>query len=146
MWSEPQVLTCWSNARALSHIRFLIHRSFRIAFFLHVIRTSNEYFLFDREYYERVSPASNAPRCGVLAAETKTAASSQRPPTTQLAECSTFDASIMRSGQSIYILCCVFSIHHPIRTGRISYFKSACVLIFSYLGRQSELTFVGTIS
>ena len=44
--------------------------------------TSNEYFLNDGGYSERVPPASNAPRCRVLAAETKTAASSHEQPTT----------------------------------------------------------------
>ena len=44
--------------------------------------SSNEYFLIDGGYSERVPPASNTPRCGVLAAETKTAASSHQQSTT----------------------------------------------------------------
>ena len=44
--------------------------------------TSKEYFVIDGGYSERVPPASNAPRCGVLAAETKTAASSHQQSTT----------------------------------------------------------------
>ena len=43
---------------------------------------SNEYFLTDNGYSERVPPASNAPRCEVLAAETKITASSRQEPTT----------------------------------------------------------------
>ena len=49
-----------------------------------------------------------------------------------------------------HTLCVYFT--HPIRTWCISYFKSACMLLFlvfivlSYLGRQNELTFVGVTS
>ena len=56
------------------YIRVLIHRRFRIALFLHVYRTSNEYFFIDNADSERVLLASNAPMCWVLAAETKIAA------------------------------------------------------------------------
>ena len=51
-------------------------------YMLEPARTSNEYFLIDGGYSERVLSASNAPRRRVLAAETKTAASSHQQPTT----------------------------------------------------------------
>ena len=43
---------------------------------------------------------------------------------------------------------CVYFIQHSFRIWCVSYFKSACMLLFalSYLGRQNELTFVGAIS
>ena len=128
----------WSNAGSLSYIRF-IHRRLRI-FLARTLRTSI-FLLNYGGYSERVPTASNAPRCGMLAAETKTAASSQQPPATDCVacreECSTFDASIIQrkistTKWSIHIFCMCF-IHHPIRTWCISCFNSACVLLFLIL-------------
>ena len=61
------------------------------------------------------------------------AATSNGLPGTQLAECSTFDGSIIQRENRntiwpIHILC-VYFIHHPIRTWRISYFNLTCMLL-----------------
>ena len=112
--------------------------------YLHVYLS--EYFLVDRCYSERILKGGlsslNAPRCGMLAAETKTAAGSHQQPTTintWLAECSAFNACMIqietinskhKSGQFTCISC-VPCPPHPIRTTRcISCFDSACVLLF----------------
>ena len=131
--------------------------------------TSKEYSLlrksilfFERafSYWRRLfwkgdPPASNAVRCGVLGAETKTVASSHQQPTTELAECSTFDASIIQrkivtskvtNPHNLYVL-------HPSSNSHLVYFSfqlglyvALSCIAFSYLGRQNELTFVGAIS
>ena len=62
---------------------FLFTEGFESCYFY--TYTSNEYFLIDGGYSERVPSASNAPRCGVLAAETKAAA--YQPPATDYATC-----------------------------------------------------------
>ena len=68
--------------------------------------SSNEQFLVDGGYSERVPPASNAQRCGVLAAEAKATASSHQQPTTtrNCAACRvlTFDASTIQRKNSIH--------------------------------------------
>ena len=89
---------------ATSYTWFLFRQRFRITLFLHLY--FERVFLIDGGYSERVPPASNAQRCGVLAAEAKATASSHQQPTTtrNCAACRvlTFDASTIQRKNSIH--------------------------------------------
>ena len=49
--------------------------------------TSNHNYYIDTAFSEMLPPASNEPRCGVLAAKTKAIAGTYEKPTTYLSEC-----------------------------------------------------------
>ena len=87
--------------------------------FVRAFRTSINFLVGDG-YSERVPPTSNAPRCGVLAAETKTAASSQQQPTTKACRMLPFRCFYHTKGKKEHKVVnphiCVYFIHHPIRT------------------------------
>ena len=138
IWSEPQILICWSNASHLSCVRFLAHRtkvSNRVLF-ARILRTSsflsaaailNGYPLprirrgaVCRQPKRRLPPAGTSNRICA-------------------AECSTYIRTLLlsyngkivtQSDQSTYFVWYVYFIHHPIGTWCIFYFKSASMLLF----------------
>ena len=152
---SPRFLFVVPTAGRFPVFGFLSTKGFRIAFSFHVY--FERVFSIDGGYCERVPPASNVLGGGVLAAETKTTASSHQQPTTYVAcrvlhlRCfhHTKGKIVTQSGQSIYILCVV----HPPSNPHLVHFlfqlgvhvAPSCIAL-SYLGRQNELTSVGSIS
>ena len=89
---------CWSNARSFFCIRFLIHRRFRIAFFL-LVHFERVFSCWRRLFWKGAACFECAEVHGARAAVPKTAAGSHQQPTAYVAECSTFDASIIQNGR-----------------------------------------------
>ena len=111
---------CWSNARPLSYIYTVCYPPKMSNLFCTC--TSNEYFLVEDCYSERVPYDWNAPRCEVLAAETKRLSPAPDRATDCVAcreECSTVNASFTQKekwyrtqrGQSTYFVCASSTIH-----------------------------------
>ena len=81
--------------------------------------TSSEYFRMDGGYSVMVPPTSNAPTCGVLAPEVKTAASTHQQPTAWYLVRSVQSAPPSMPLHLPSMLLCMFGvypIHHPILT------------------------------
>ena len=104
------------------------------------LRTSI-FLLMAAVFWKGVSPASNAPRFGVLAAETKTATSSHEQPITYVA-CRVLHLQRFfyhtkeknsNTKRPIHIFCVYFIHHHQIRTWCVSYFISACCMLLLHV-------------
>ena len=152
IWCELQILICWSNASPRSYIWFLIHRRFRIAFFLPV------YFERVSSYWRRLfwKGATCCECAEVWRAGNRNKDYRQHPAANDYVACRVlhlrcFYHSKENSNTKWPVhRFCVYVIHHRIRTWCISYFNSACMLLFfilPFLSRVAKTSsFAGAVS
>ena len=146
IWSERQTLIFWSKARPLSYVRFLIHRRFRIAFFLHVYLYFEREFLYWRRLFWKGAPLLRMRRgvgCWQPKRRLPPAATSNQLRITEVYDSlQSAPASMLQSFKGRIerksvanprILCVLHFIHDPIRTWCISCFNSTCMLLFLVL-------------